>query len=127
MKQIDDHPSWCSFVVHFSVGATQPDEQRCGCLNVLKSNFVPFVNLKRTCIIITFISSSIISMQLRAWLPGFDSRKTEVYSSSPLLEAHPASFRVYTAALSPGVMRPEHEPEDSPPCGAEGKNEWSYL
>jgi hypothetical protein len=41
--------------------------------------------------------------------------------------AHPASYPMGTRGSFPGVKRPEHEVDHSPPSSAEIKNAWSYT
>jgi hypothetical protein len=41
-------------------------------------------------------------------------------------DAHPASYPMGTGVFSPGIKRPGHEADHSPPSSAEIKNEWSY-
>jgi hypothetical protein len=65
--------------------------------------------------------------ELRAGRPGFDSGQGQglflfVTASRPTLGPTQPSMKWVPRALSPGVKRPEHETDHSPPSGAEIMN-----
>jgi hypothetical protein len=61
----------------------------------------------------------------------FESRQGQEFSLLQVVQtspgAHPASYPMIPGALSPGVERPGHKADHSPPASAEVKKMWLYT